>query len=197
MTSAEGGVTLSRMISPSPHTSIVMPVFQGMPYLPECVDSVLNQSQPSFELLVRDDGSTDGSREYLASLKDPRVRILQDRRRFGLFRNLNALLDHTKGKWIRILCQDDRLERCCLEEECSFLEAHPELRVLCVYLRGAHQKTYGNYPRRDERFFLDMAETNPQTSVRGLRAHRELSRQIILTLKEMENGYFEKNARRE
>ncbi len=79
----------------------------------------------------------------------------------------------------------------------AILEAHPELRVLCVYLRGAHQKTYGNYPRRDERFFLDMAETNPQTSVRGLRAHRELSRQIILTLKEMENGYFEKNARRE
>lgn len=51
----------------SPVFTIVTPVFNGMPWLPEAIESVLSQGETSVELIVLDGGSTDGSREWLLS----------------------------------------------------------------------------------------------------------------------------------
>ena len=53
--------------------SVVMPVHNGMPYLPETVESILGQTYGCFELVAIDDGSCDGTSQYLRSLEDPRV----------------------------------------------------------------------------------------------------------------------------
>ncbi len=66
-----------------PLFTIGMPVYNAMPYLAEAVESVLRQTYPHFELLIINDGSHDGSLEYLRSLKDSRIRIVS-RRTAGL-----------------------------------------------------------------------------------------------------------------
>jgi len=56
--------------------TVLMPVYNGMPYLPEAVESVLQQAHRNLTLLIVDDGSQDGSLRYLESVKDPRVAVI-------------------------------------------------------------------------------------------------------------------------
>ena len=56
--------------------TVGIPVFNAMPYLPEALESILRQSFTDFTILAINDGSTDGSLEYLQSIRDPRLRIL-------------------------------------------------------------------------------------------------------------------------
>lgn len=107
-----------------------MPVYQGVAYLAEAVQSVLAQTHSHFELLIGDDGSTDGSRAYLATLTDARVRTFEFGKRVGLFKNLNRLLARASSPIVRVLCQDDVLEETCLEQELSFLAGHPEVGMV-------------------------------------------------------------------
>ncbi|MBY0371999.1 glycosyltransferase [bacterium] len=116
-----------------PTTSVILPVYNGMPHLPLAVESVLQQGIP-FELKILDDGSTDGSREYLRSLSDPRVQVVENEATLGLFGNLNAGIALAQGRFIRILCQDDILEKGCLDAEAAFLDAHDDVALsFCKY----------------------------------------------------------------
>ena len=56
-------------MSSVPAISILTPVWNGLPYVKECIASVLAQEFQDWELLIGDNGSTDGTREYLASKK--------------------------------------------------------------------------------------------------------------------------------
>jgi glycosyltransferase involved in cell wall biosynthesis len=89
--------------------SIITPVWNGMPYLQECVESVLRQDFEDWELLISDDGSTDGSRNWLDTLNDPRIRIFKQERNLGIFDNLNFLFRNASAPLSQILCQDDYL----------------------------------------------------------------------------------------
>jgi GT2 family glycosyltransferase len=87
--------------------TIVTPVWNGLSFLKSCIESVLAQDFKDWELLISDDGSTDGSREWLASIADPRIRIFEQGRNLGIFGNLNFLFDQAVAPISQILCQDD------------------------------------------------------------------------------------------
>lgn len=63
-------------------------------------------------------------------------------------------------------------------------------RVLCVYLRGLRQNTYSTIPHKGETFYLDYQVIEPTSEARGLRAQRDISRQIVQTLADMEHAFF-------
>lgn len=90
-----------------PKISIITIVYNGFPFLRQCVESVLTQSLDEWELLISDDGSTDGSKEYINSLDDPRIRIFNQEKNLGIFGNLNFLFDNASADISQILCQDD------------------------------------------------------------------------------------------
>jgi glycosyltransferase involved in cell wall biosynthesis len=83
-----------------------MPVFNAMPYLRDAVESVLRQTYPHFELLIINDGSSDGSMDYLRSLKNERIRIVSQEHR-GLTATLNRLLEEARAPWLARLDGDD------------------------------------------------------------------------------------------
>jgi glycosyltransferase involved in cell wall biosynthesis len=112
---------------PASLISVVMPVYQGGAYLRAAVESVLAQTAVPFELVIGDDGSTDGSRAYLESLRDPRVRFFPGKGRSGLFGHLNRLLPRCRGNLIHFLCQDDLLEPGALAAQQAFFESHPQV----------------------------------------------------------------------
>ena len=60
----------------NPRVSIVLPTYNHLDYLPIAVTSLLEQTFTDFELIIVNDGSTDGTDEYLATLTDPRIRII-------------------------------------------------------------------------------------------------------------------------
>ena len=55
--------------------SIFLPVRNGWPYVQECVESILNQTYPHFELVILDNQSTDNTTAWLQGITDPRVRL--------------------------------------------------------------------------------------------------------------------------
>lgn len=72
-----------------------------------------------------------------------------------------------------------------------FLEEHPDCRVLCVYLRGDSQKTYGYFPEDGDTFTMMIKPLVPvRKGLHGLRAQRDYARQVIDTLARMEEVYF-------
>ena len=93
--------------------SVVIPFYNVVDYLPECVDSVLSQSLPGVEAILVDDGSNDGS-EKLAdeyARKDPdRVKVIHQENK-GAAVARNAGFDIAEGDYIHFLDSDDRLKK--------------------------------------------------------------------------------------
>ncbi len=115
-------------VSP-PFFSVIMPVYNGMPYLPEAVESILKQSYSNFEFLILNDGSTDQSEEYLKTLKDPRLKIIH-RPRKGVTCSLNELLRAAKAEWIVRMDSDDKSCPQRLERTHQAIQGDPHLKVL-------------------------------------------------------------------
>ncbi len=90
-----------------PLISILMPVWNGMPFIEECVESVLMQEYQDWELIISDNGSTDGTRNYLDSLQDSRIRVFKQERNLGIMGNVNFLFQQAKASVSQILCADD------------------------------------------------------------------------------------------
>ena len=110
-----------------PAISIILPVYNGMKYLPQSVDSVLSQHWVDFEFLILDDCSTDGSWEWLQLLKDTRIKLFRNEQNKGLFYNLNFLINISGSSLIKLWSQDDVLYPHCLEQVIAFHRLHPEI----------------------------------------------------------------------
>ena len=89
--------------------TVVMPCYNAAPYVGEAIDSVLGQSYPYVELIVVDDGSTDGSAEILQHLaiEHPERITLLYQNRGGPFVSRNQALAHANGNFIAFLDADD------------------------------------------------------------------------------------------
>ena len=95
----------------APKLSVLIPVYNGARYLPECLESILAQSFQDMEILVSDDGSTDHSLGIIKefALRDRRIRWWKNPRNLGLTENANACLREARGELIKYVFQDDVL----------------------------------------------------------------------------------------
>lgn len=96
--------------------SVIVPVFNAEAYIEQCIDSVLSQSYRDIELILVDDGSTDGSlQKCLRRSDDARVKIISvENHGVSYARNLG--LQNASGKWIMFLDSDDYFLDNCLEK---------------------------------------------------------------------------------
>jgi glycosyltransferase involved in cell wall biosynthesis len=113
-----------------PKITVLMPVHNGEPFLREAVESILGQTYGGFELLVVDDGSTDGSAAIVLSFGDPRIRLVANPANAGIVASLNRGLALARGEYVaRMDCDDVSLPR-RLERQVAFLSADPGVGVL-------------------------------------------------------------------
>ncbi len=93
-----------------PLISVIVPVYNTEKYLQRCIDSILGQSFTDFELLLIDDGSTDGSGAICDTYaaKDSRVRVFH-KENGGVSSARNIGLDNALGEWITFVDSDDEL----------------------------------------------------------------------------------------
>lgn len=106
--------------------SIYTLVHNSKPFLPQCIDSVLNQTYRDFEYIVVDNGSTDGSRELLEeyAARDSRIRLVLFEENLGVVIWLKVAQETARGKYIANLDSDDWWEPDYLESLIGFLEKH-------------------------------------------------------------------------
>ena len=124
---------LTRM--PAPSVSVITPVFNSGAFLRPAVESVLAQNFSDFELLLVDDGSTDGSREWLRALHDPRLRLRENSRNLGPAATRNRALAEARGNFIAFLNHDDVAWPDRFARQLEHFRSHPELDVLGGALR--------------------------------------------------------------
>ena len=114
----------------APSVSVITPVFNPGVFLRPAVESVLAQSRPDFELLLVDDGSTDGSREWLRTIGDPRVRLLENPSNLGPAATRNRALAEARGEFVAFLNHDDIATPDRLARQVTHLQANPALGLL-------------------------------------------------------------------
>lgn len=109
---------------PTPLVSVLIPAYNVERYLGECLDSVLSQSERHIEVLVADDGSTDGTGAILerCAARDGRLRFFRQENA-GAYVARNRLLGEAEGEWIYFCDADDKLAPGAFERLLSVAEA--------------------------------------------------------------------------
>ena len=105
--------------------SVTIPVFNGMPFIKEAVSSALGQLGPKDELIVVDNASTDGTREFLASIVDRRFRLIARSDTQSVGENWSQAIRETRGEYVKLMCGDDVINPHCLETQAAVLMADP------------------------------------------------------------------------
>jgi glycosyltransferase involved in cell wall biosynthesis len=96
--------------------SIIIPCYNALPYLKETIKSALNQTYPNIEIIVIDDGSTDGSYEYVKNLNHPNFLFKRNQRK-GACAARNYGLELAKGEYIQFVDADDLLSPDKIEKQ--------------------------------------------------------------------------------
>jgi glycosyltransferase involved in cell wall biosynthesis len=111
--------------------SILTPAYNASAFIRETIESVQAQTWPSFELLIVDDGSTDGTAEIAAGYArtDPRIRVLRQHNG-GAAAARNAAIAVSSGKYFALIDSDDCWTPDYLETQAALFDAHPELDVI-------------------------------------------------------------------
>lgn len=113
-----------------PKVSIGIPFHNNENTLVDAIRSVFAQTFRNWELILVDDGSTDGSLELAYRIKDPRVRVLSDGKNLKLAARLNQIAREARGEYLARMDADDLMHPQRLEKQVSFLRTHPEVDVV-------------------------------------------------------------------
>ena len=144
---------MAEHVDSSPLVSVMLPVFNGGPFLLKAVRSILSQTYSNFELIIIDDGSTDGGLDQIYGLNDLRLRIVCDGLHKGLAVRLNEGISHSRGNYIARMDQDDIAFPDRLEMQVNYLIAHPDIDLLAtraVVFSSANNKLIGLLPYHED-----------------------------------------------
>ncbi|MCT0209044.1 glycosyltransferase [Synechococcus sp. CS-1332] len=109
----------------APRVSILLPVYNGISFLKAAVESVLSQTYFDYELIILDDGSTDGSSSVLSTLSDSRIRLIRQDN-IGLAATLNRGISVARGTYVARQDQDDLSHPDRLALQVAYMDAHQD-----------------------------------------------------------------------
>lgn len=130
---------MSTNASGGPLVSVVMPLYNAARFLRRPVESVLAQSHRELELVVVDDGSTDGGADLVEEYAggDRRLRLVRSGRNRGVAAARNQAIDIARGRYITFLDSDDWWHPDKLRRQLEVLEAHDAAIAYSSYQRVA------------------------------------------------------------
>ncbi len=111
-----------------PAVSIVILNWNGIDLIDECLDSLSEQSYKNFEIILVDNGSTDGSSEYIAK-KYPNINLLPQRNNLGFSGGVNIGIKNARGKYIALLNNDAFVDPDWLMNLVNVLEDDPDVAI--------------------------------------------------------------------
>jgi len=113
-----------------PKVSVILTVYNRVAMVRDAIDSLLAQTFNDFEIIVVDDGSTDGSVEVIKSIGDPRIRLIAHERNMGTPTARNSGLEAARGEYIAWLDSDDLARPKRLQSQVDYLDAHPSIAMV-------------------------------------------------------------------
>ena len=112
----------------NPKISVLIPMYNRKHYIEDCINSALNQTFTDFEIIIRDNCSTDGSFEFVAEkfadqIADGKIRLIKNKRNVYLEGSSNRMMIDARGKYITFLHSDDMLMPYALQHLYGVAEA--------------------------------------------------------------------------
>jgi len=135
--------------------SVIVPVYNVEKYLPNCLDSIINQSLEDIEIICIEDKSTDNSRDILEyySKKDNRIKVIKNQSNMSLGASRNIGMQQVRGKYIFFLDSDDWIDLDCLK---ILYEKSEELKLDMLFFKAI------NYDENKNTFYkTDYYEIHP------------------------------------
>lgn len=114
----------------APQVTVLLTVYNGLPYLREAVRSILGQTLQDFVFLILNNGSEDGTEAYLSSLSDPRLHVVNLPRNIGRTPVLNKGLMLCRTEFTAVIDADDLAAPTRLEKQCALLREHPDIALV-------------------------------------------------------------------
>lgn len=111
-----------------PRVSILLTCYNHLAYLPACLEGVRSQTFQDFEIIAIDDGSTDGTREWLS--QQPDLITIFNEQNLGTYGTLNVALARAQGEFIAVLNDDDLWAPRKLQAQLDLFDAHPEIGLV-------------------------------------------------------------------
>lgn len=127
--------------SHSPRVSVVIPVFNRKGFIGQAIASVLSGNYSDFEIIVVDNGSSDGTIGRVESYvrQDRRVRLIKNQKNVIAY-SLNTGLKAARGRYIAQLDSDDEYTADTLKEMAEYLDAHPHCALAISYYEMIDEK---------------------------------------------------------
>ena len=116
-----------------PKVTVVTPAYNAMKYLPETLKSALQQTFTDFEVLIINDGSSDGIVEWSSQITDPRVKVISQENQ-GTAAARNRGISESKGEYIAFLDADDIWEPTKLEKQVYCLDHNPLVGLVDTWI---------------------------------------------------------------
>lgn len=112
-----------------PLVSVIIAVYNGESFIAEAVESILRDELLALELVVVDDGSTDGTLPALLRFCDDRLTVIKNEHNRGVSFSFNRAIKRSSGKYIAFLGADDISLPHRLKTQYDFMEAHPDIDI--------------------------------------------------------------------
>lgn len=128
-----------------PRVSVLLTCYNHLAYLPAAVEGVRAQTFRDYEIIALDDGSTDGSREWLSEQTD--MQVVFNERNLGTYETLNVGLRRASGEFVAVLNDDDLWSPQKLERQVALMDAKPEVGLVHTggrFIDGTGATTEGN-----------------------------------------------------
>lgn len=155
----------------TPAVSIVIPAYNRADTIRMAVESVLRQTFTDFELLIVDDGSTDGTMAALADLPDPRLRLLANPRNMGAGAARNLGIREARAPWVAFHDSDDEWLPRKLEKQMKRLSTVDKATVACfcgmVLMMGANWQAGDLALQRGKRAYMLYIPASSQEGLEG------------------------------
>lgn len=169
-----------------PKITVLIPVYNRAQFIGDAIESVLAQSFGDFELLLVDDGSTDGSQQCVCAYDDPRIRLIENSENLGIAATRNRGIEAARGAYLAFLDSDDRALPERLAHQAAYLDSHRDVAAVGSWIRWIDDRgaTRGKTKRKAadpdqiaaERLFRSCLENSTamaRTAVLRAYPHRE------------------------
>jgi cellulose synthase/poly-beta-1,6-N-acetylglucosamine synthase-like glycosyltransferase len=147
-----------------PTVSVVLSVRNGGADLPVALDTILKQSFADFELIAINNGSTDGTRDFLDQITDSRVRVFHQEDK-GLAAALNRGISLARGRYIARQDHDDLADPSRISKQVAFLDANPEHALVGtraeIWVGDKPSGRFHDHPTEDQILRFDLLFNNP------------------------------------
>jgi glycosyltransferase involved in cell wall biosynthesis len=126
----------------APRCTIILPTYNRAAALPSAISSVMAQNEQDFELIIIDDGSTDNTREWLATLDDARIRVVRSEHNQGPSAARNIGINMATAPMLAFLDSDDIYCKERLSVPLAIFERDPD--VICILSSALKEDKHGN-----------------------------------------------------